>query len=77
MQITLTIPFEALAASIRSLSLAKKITLRQMLDTEIHENPSDKSNLSHEDPWLGIFAEESGMMTAISNETFENRKSFV
>jgi len=77
MQITLIIPSEALAESIHSLSLDEKITLRQMLDKEIPENPSSQGTLSHENPWLGIFAEESEIMTDISNEAFENRKSFV
>ena len=77
MQITLTIPSEALAESIHSLSLEQKITLRQMLDKEIPENSSSQSTLSQKNPWLGIFAEDSEMMTDISNEAFENRKSSV
>lgn len=77
MQITLTILSEALAESIHLLSLDEKITLRQMIDKEIPENPSGQGTLSNENPWLGIFAEESVTMTDISNEAFENRKSFV
>ncbi|AFY73590.1 hypothetical protein Syn7502_01522 [Synechococcus sp. PCC 7502] len=77
MPITVTIPSEALAESIHSLSLEEKITLRQMLDQEIPENSLSQGTLSPENPWLGIFAEESEIMTDISNEAFENRKSFI
>lgn len=77
MQITVTIPSKALAESIHSLSLEEKITLRQMLDKEIPKNSLSKGALPLENPWLGIFADESEIMTDISNEAFENRKSFI
>jgi hypothetical protein len=75
MQITVTIPSEALAESIHSLSLSEKITLRQMIDTEMSENPLGQDTLSNENPWLGMVGDDSETITNISREAFEKRKS--